>query len=171
MHDSSAVAAGETAASASTVGSASRVLAGLRIYLGLVFLIAVLPKIKAGSGFTAMMSGFLQHVGLSDAHPFYKPFIADVILPRAGLFAALVVAGELFVGLALVAGVVTRLAALVAMMLVVNYMSAKGAWFWHPSSNDAAFFVIALALLIGRAGRIWGVDRRLAERWPAVPLW
>lgn len=55
--------------------------------------------------------------------------------------------------------------------IVLNYMFAKGMWFWVPASNDAAFFFIALVLLLGAAGRSFGVDAWLHRRYPGVPLW
>jgi uncharacterized membrane protein YphA (DoxX/SURF4 family) len=149
----------------------SALFAFLRIYLGVVFLIAVSAKLRAQPSFTPGLVGFLQHLALENAHPFYRPFVTDVVLPHAGFFAKLVIVGELLVGLALVTGTATRLAAVGAMVLVLNYMFAKGAWFWTPSSNDAAFFFIALVVGLSRAGRTFGVDRLLARRWPNVPLW
>ncbi len=83
----------------------------------------------------------------------------SVVLPHAGTFAILVSWGEVLIGLALVLGLATRFAAAAAFLLVLNYMFAKGAWFWTPSSNDAADAAIALALLIGAAGRTCGSGR------------
>jgi len=77
----------------------------------------------------------------------------------------------LLTGLSLLAGAATRAGCLGAMFLTLNYMFSKGAWFWWPSSNDAAFFFIALTLALGSAGRVFGVDQYLARRWPAVPAW
>jgi uncharacterized membrane protein YphA (DoxX/SURF4 family) len=75
------------------------------------------------------------------------------------------------VGVLLVLGLFSRMAAVIALLLVVNYMLAKGAWFWYPSSNDAAFGMIAIALLIGAGGRTLGLDTLVARRWPRSPLW
>ena len=86
-------------------------------------------------------------------------------------FAALVSWGELLVGVTLILGLLTRFSAAVALVLALNYMFAKGAWFWTPSSSDAAFVAIALALLIGAAGRTLGLDAFLARRWPRSPFW
>jgi uncharacterized membrane protein YphA (DoxX/SURF4 family) len=115
----------------------------LRVYLGVVFLLAAWPKVR-------------------------EDFIP---LPNASVFAALVTWGELFVGITLVVGLVTRFSATLALVLTVNSMLAKGAWFWSPSSHNAAFAVISLALLIGAAGRTFGLDALLARRWPRSPLW
>ena len=141
----------------------------LRVYLGVVFLVAALPKLK--QDFTPGLTGFVQQVGLQRGHQFYQQFLEQVVLPNAPVFAALVTGGELFVGVTLILGLLTRFSAAVGLVLVLNYMFAKGAWFWTPSSNDAAFVAIALALLIGAAGRTFGLDAFLARRWPRSPFW
>jgi thiosulfate dehydrogenase [quinone] large subunit len=141
----------------------------LRVYLGAIFVTAALPKVQ--QDFTPGLIGFVQQVGLERGHPFYQPFLERVVLTNAPFFAALVTWSELLVGVALVLGLFTRFAAAAALVLALNYMFAKGAWFWTPSSNDAAFVAIALALLIGAAGRTLGVDAFLARRWPRSPLW
>lgn len=141
----------------------------LRVYLGVVFLVASLPKLQ--ENFTPGLVGFLERVALERGHPFYREFIQQVVLPNASVFAAMVTWGELLVGVLLILGLFTRLSAVVALVLTVNYMFAKGAWFWTPSSNDAAFAAISVALLIGAAGRTLGLDAFLAQRWPRSPLW
>jgi uncharacterized membrane protein YphA (DoxX/SURF4 family) len=113
----------------------------LRIYLGVIFLLAAWPELTGAS--------------------------APSALPGA----ALIPWAELLVGLTLVLGLFTRLSAAVVLLLVANRMYATGAWFRDPSSNDTAFAVIALALLIGAAGRTFGLDALLAKRWPRSPLW
>ncbi len=141
----------------------------LRVYLGTVFLVAALPKLR--QDFTATLTGFVQLVALEKAHRFYLPFLEQVVLPNAAAFAALITWAELLVGVTLILGLLTRFSAAVALILTLNYMFAKGAWFWTPSSHDAAFVAISLALVIGAAGRTLGLDAFLARRWPRSPLW
>jgi thiosulfate dehydrogenase [quinone] large subunit len=141
----------------------------LRIYLGVVFLLAALPKLSRD--FTPALVGFLEEVALTKGHPFYHEFVRQVAMPNAAVFAWLVTWGELAVGVLLILGLLTRLSAMVALLLALNYMLAKGAWFWTASSTDAAFAVISLALMVGAAGRTLGVDSFLARRWPRSPLW
>jgi uncharacterized membrane protein YphA (DoxX/SURF4 family) len=141
----------------------------LRIYLGVIFLLAAWPKLRGD--FTPRLIEFLEKVALERGHPFYQEFVQRFVLPNASLVAALVTWGELLAGLTLVLGLMTRLSATVALILAVNYMFAKGAWFWHSSSNDGAFAAIAVALLIGAAGRTFGIDALLAKRWPRSPFW
>lgn len=151
--------------------AALALLAILRVYLGLVFLIAVWPKLGPAPGFAPRLRGFLQGLALEHAHPFYRPFLARVVTPHARLFASLVVAGESVAALSLVTGTATRLGAGIAMILLLNYMLAKGMWLWTPASNDAALFLIAAAVGAGAAGRVAGFDAFLAREWPRVPLW
>jgi thiosulfate dehydrogenase [quinone] large subunit len=141
----------------------------LRIYLGIIFLLAAWPKVQ--EDFAPGLTRFLDQVALTKGHPFYQPFIREVVIPHTTLFATLIVWGELLVGISLVLGLATRLSAVTALLLTVNYMLAKGAWPWTPSSNDAAFAAIAVALIVGAAGRTLGLDAFLAKRWPRSPLW
>jgi uncharacterized membrane protein YphA (DoxX/SURF4 family) len=113
----------------------------LRIYLGVVILLAGWPKVRG------------------DLIPYSSPLVS------------LVGWGELLVGITLILGLVTRFSAAAALVLLLNNMVAKGAWYWTPSSSDAAFAVISVALLIGAAGRTVGLDGFLARRWPRSPFW
>jgi len=91
-------------------------------------------------------------------------------LPEASYLAALTV-GELLVGLALVLGVLTRLSAVAALVISVGYFRSTGAWLDPTGSGHAAHAAIAIALLVGAAGRTLGLDAVLARRWPRSPLW
>ncbi|HET9341593.1 MAG TPA: DoxX family membrane protein [Candidatus Eremiobacteraceae bacterium] len=148
---------------------ANNALVLLRLFLGVTFAIAVYPKLAAGAQYPVMLRAFLERFALANAHPFYAAFLSGTVLPHIATFGVLIQIAETFVALALISGTATRLAAVVAMFLVTNYMFAKGLWWWYPSSNDAADFMIALALIIGSAGRTFGVDALLAERFPKVP--
>lgn len=141
----------------------------LRLQLGVVLLVAGIPKVTGD--FTPHLVDFLNHVALDHGHPFYQQFVHAVVLPHAATFAVLVSWGEVLAGGALVLGLATRIVAAAVFLLMLNYMFAKGAWPWTPSSNDAAYAAIALALLIGAAGRTLGIDEFLARRWPRSPLW
>lgn len=142
-----------------------------RLFLGVIFAVAVYHKFTAGPpGFSVTLAGFLQHM-LPDAHPLYQAFVHAVVLPNVRTFAILVMAGELFVAIGMLFGVATRLASVVAVCLLLNYMLAKGLNFWTPSSNDAADIILAIVVGVGAAGRVFGVDRVLAQRWPNIPLW
>jgi thiosulfate dehydrogenase [quinone] large subunit len=144
-------------------------LALLRVYLGVILLITVAGKLTRTTPFSNEMLGFLQ--AMHSTSPWYHQFLQRVVIPNATLFSVLVMAGELAAGIALLTGTVTRVGAAIAMFLFLNYMLAKGRWFWSPDSEDAAVFLIALVVLLGRAGRVAGVDGLLARRWPNAPFW
>src|ERR1700674_3708882 len=99
----------------------------LRIQMGVVFLLAGLPKIR--EDFTPKLLDFLHNVALVKGHPFYQDFVHAVVLPHARVFAALISWGEVLVGAALLLGLFTRFAAAAALLLALNYLFAKGAWF------------------------------------------
>ena len=141
-----------------------------RIFLGTIFAIAVRGKIVSAVPFKVVLAGFLGQI-LPNAHPLYQAFAHSAVLPNVGVVAVLVIVGELFVTVAMIFGITTRLAALVAICLLTNYMLAKGMNLWTPASNDAADIIMAIVVGIGAAGRAWGVDRVLAERFPRVWLW
>ena len=146
-------------------------LAILRIYLGVILLITVLGKLTRDQAFSVELAGYLNGFALGRAAPWYRAFLAGVVLPHLQLFSVLVMTGEVVAGLGLLTGTATRAAALVAMFLFCNYMFSKGRIFWSPDSQDAAVFFAALVVFLGRAGRSWGVDRWLARRWPGGVLW
>ncbi len=151
-------------------GRVSRwLLVVLRLHLGVILLLTVTGKLTADGPFSEQLLQFVQRgAGRPGA---YGAFLREVVIPHATLFSYLVMNGELFAGLSLLLGAVTRLGAGVAMFLFLNYMLAKGRWFWSPDSEDAAVLLSALVVLIGAAGRTLGVDAWFRRRWPSVPLW
>jgi uncharacterized membrane protein YphA (DoxX/SURF4 family) len=140
-----------------------------RLFLGVIFSVAAYSKI-AGGGFAGHVSGFLSQV-LVNSTPAYQAFTRAVVLPHVGIVATLIVIGEAFVGIAMLAGFATRLASVVAVLLLANYMLAKGMTLWSPASNDAADIMLAIIVGVGAAGSVWGVDAALKRRYPRIPLW
>ncbi|GHN00443.1 hypothetical protein WSM22_19320 [Cytophagales bacterium WSM2-2] len=126
-------------------------------------MITVIGKLTDSTPFAQSMMGFLKAFA-SRENAFYVHFVKSVVTPNAALFSYLVMTGELIAGIGLLTGAFTRISACIAMVMFLNYMFAKGAWFWSPNSQDAAVFFIALAVFISRAGRVWGVDYFLERR-------
>lgn len=123
----------------------------LRVYLGVVFLFSAWPKLKHGVG--PELTRLLEQGG------------------GGGQVGVLIAWGELLVGCCLILGLGTRLAAALALLLAATYMLADGSWFSAPSSSYTAWAMVSLALLIGAAGRTFGLDAFLAKRWPRSPFW
>jgi len=143
----------------------------LRLHLGVILLITDLGKLGRAEPFSVELLGFLQGFSMRVASGPYKQFLQSVVIPHATLFSYLVMAGELIAGLSLLFGLGRRLGAAIAMFLFLDYMLAKGRLFWSPDSEDAAVFFSAMVVLLGSAGRVFGVDAYLARRWPRIPLW
>jgi uncharacterized membrane protein YphA (DoxX/SURF4 family) len=106
---------------------------------------------------------------VANAEAFYRPFLESVVQPNVLLFAQLVTIGEWVAGILLLLGLLTRLGALVGMVLVLNYMLMKGL----PAlggSVDRLFFLAFLAFLLGSAGLVWGLDGALPRTLAANPV-
>jgi uncharacterized membrane protein YphA (DoxX/SURF4 family) len=130
-------------------------------------LYTVIGKLAASTPFSAEMLDFINfEIKAGRPSAFYTSFLQSVVIPNAKLFSYLVMAGELIAGIGLLLGAFARISALIALLLFLNYMLAKGRWFWSPDSEDAAVFFIALVLMLGRAGRFFGLDSILEKRWP-----
>jgi len=76
---------------------------------------------------------------------------------------------EISFGVLLVIGLFTRPVAFFAFLYLTSlWISEWGtAWIWELLVPMMA----ALGVSIGRAGRAWGVDAWLAQRWPNPPWW
>ena len=159
-----------SSASNSFRSTSRALLAFLRIYLGVILFITVLGKLTRDNPFATEMLGFLNGVARRGALSWYTDFVQQIVIPHATLFSYLVMTGELVAAISLLTGTATRIGALVAMFLFLNYMLAKARMFWSPDSEDAAVFFIALVVFLGRAGRVWGIDGFLARRWPNLWL-
>lgn len=108
----------------------------LRVYLGYEWLYAGYEKVinpagawigaNAGTAITGFLNGSLQKVG--GAHPdvsgWYAYLIQHVALPNATLFSYMVTYGEVAIGLALIFGLFTGLAAFFATFMNFNFMLA-----------------------------------------------
>jgi uncharacterized membrane protein YphA (DoxX/SURF4 family) len=143
----------------------------LRLHLGVILIITDLGKMFGSQPFADEMLGFISGGLKRPGFAWYHHFLSDVVIPHATLFAMLVMIGELVAGLSLLTGTLTRAGAAIAMVLFLNYMWTKGRWFWSPDSEDAAVFFSALVVMLGAAGRKFGLDSYLARRWPRALLW
>lgn len=140
----------------------------LRIYLGIALIVAAWLKLKRD--YAAELGDVLRGESVASSPMWYQPFAAQVLLPRVALVAALIVWGELLAGCCLVLGLGTRLAAALAFLIALSLTLTEGS-FWTVSSSYPGWMMVSLALLVGAAGRTFGLDAFLAARWPRSPLW
>ena len=101
--------------------------------------------------------------------PPYRYFVAHVALNFDHPLTVLVIIGELAVGSGLVLGLFTRLTAVVALFMNVNFLLMNGP---SPGSGglDAVFIVAELLLFAFAARQAVSADRLLARRGILSPL-
>jgi uncharacterized membrane protein YphA (DoxX/SURF4 family) len=110
-----------------TGGFALRVLA---VMLG-VFLVAMsLTKVAWLTDSSILLQKLQQW--LPNAPPSVRWYLETVCIPGAPLFARLVPIGEFCAGIALIVGFWTRMAAIAAFLMVLNFHFATSA-FWSPA--------------------------------------
>jgi len=160
----------------------ARGLAALRIFFGLILFSNGLAKLfEFRSVDVGPYSSFLinraearsildfetnQRGGDGTDLALIKDIVNDVVLPSWDVFQWLVTALELGAGAALVLGLATRGAALLALgqqlFLQLVYLSS-GRWMWEQPHEWVPLLILALI----PAGRAWGLDARFARRgWP-----
>ena len=148
----------------------------LRITVGIIILVTWYDNFRGGLYTADGLTGFFNWLfdpenGNGSSLLFVKAYLDSFIAPIAGPFATFQMIAELVMGLALVLGFFTRLFSLAAMFFFANlFLSYFGGqeWIW----TYVLLFMSALTIMIGAAGRKWGIDRLFLEKWgePQVPL-
>ncbi|HEY8425382.1 MAG TPA: DoxX family membrane protein [Limnochordales bacterium] len=144
-----------------------RVVFGLlRIWLGFQWLEAGLGKVTnpawVGENAGVAISGFFKGAIAKAAgdhpavQPWYAAFLENVALPNATLFSYLVAFGEVLVGLGLIFGVLTTVAALAGAFMNLNFMLAG-----TTSTNPILYTVAIVILLAGARASYFGLDTYL----------
>jgi len=95
--------------------------------------------------------------------------IMGLMASHAAMAAPLQAIAEISLGILLVIGLLTRPVALAAFLYLGSlWISELGtSWIWELLVPVLA----SLGLVVGRAGRAWGIDALLARRWPSSPWW
>lgn len=139
----------------------------IRLFTGWVFLTEALSKLSTGWIATGKLAGVVSG-WLKDgrAYGFYQTFLREAVIPHSIGFSYLVVAGELLVGAALLAGLFSRWAALGGMFLALNYMLGRGDGI--GPNPTAPIVAICLTMVLAPCGRALGVDAALRGK---VPSW
>lgn len=129
--------------------SGARALRVLSLAMGVFFLFMGLDKI-AWLNDPGLLSTQLGG-WLSTAPAPSRWYVQHIALPGAPVFARLVLAGELAVGLAMLAGFQVRLAAITGLFMVVNFHFAMGvmlqwAYLWNGYGPPVLGSLLALAI-------------------------
>lgn len=144
----------------------------LRLFLGFKFLQAGWQRLPL-LGDPAPLRRQIALWAADQAHPFwgYQEFLKNVVLPQIGLWNTLLILGELMVGFLLLAGALSRLAALIALGIAVNHWFAVGHGRPELTGQSEALALIALVVCLAGAGRTFGLDTFLSRRFPRALFW
>ncbi len=140
-------------------------LAFLRIAAGISLFTSGLQKLAWFGGTAPLdqkLADWSAHPGSAMAGK-YLAFAAA----HHGLFARLVVLGELGLGLLLIVGLLTPLAAILAFVMVAQFQFASGQMFamnYLRGQAPFAYLLIYPVLFFGRAGTALGLDGMLSRR-------
>ena len=143
---------------------------GVLTKLGVTLAFGFLPVPAASARWVATMPKLLAKYAADNPFPAYRAYLLDTVIPDASFYANLTAFGEVFVGISLLAGLITPLGALVGFALTIFY----GLAVQHMSSGQLGFHVMLGAMMIAfffsRSGRTWGADAWLRSRFPASSM-
>ena len=155
-----------------------RWLAVLRIGVGAWFLKGILTKVnftllwgfvpflEANVRWTRVMPIIVNSFASEHPVEWYGAFLVDTVVANPSLFANLTALGETAVGVGLVLGIATRPVSLVGLFIMANYGLAN---FWTGFSQQGFHALLVLCMLafaVAGAGRAWGADGWLRDRYP-----
>jgi uncharacterized membrane protein YphA (DoxX/SURF4 family) len=140
-------------------------MAMLRILVGIMFLSTWGVNILKGFYTADGLLLFFTEIYPQSENPlgFYAAFINGMILPIRGVFAPFQLVSEGILGLALLIGAFTPFFSLAGIFFLVNTFLASLGHDW-PWSYLLPIGILA-ATFFTRAGRVWGLDALLLNRF------
>jgi uncharacterized membrane protein YphA (DoxX/SURF4 family) len=157
---------------ATTVAHPSQAAIGLaivRLTIGAMFISVFFENLGKGLYRAAGYAGLINYYIKASHAPAAWKAVMGLAANHAAMAAPMQGMTEISLGILLVIGLLTRPAAFVAFLFLGSlWMSEWGtAWIWELLVPVLA----SLGLALGSAGRRWGVDAWLSQRWPSSPLW
>jgi uncharacterized membrane protein YphA (DoxX/SURF4 family) len=161
--------ASPTLATKSKQQSSAHGLALVRVTIGTMFIWVFFENLGKGLYTAAGYAGLIRHYIEASHAPAAWKAVMGLAANNASIAAPMQGLTEISLGILLVTGLLTRPAALAAFLFLGSlWISELGtAWIWELLVPMLA----SLGLAIGRAGRSWGIDARLAQRRPDSPWW
>lgn len=144
-------------------------LALVRLTIGAMFIWVFFENLGKGLYTAGGYSNLINYYIKSGHSPAAWKAVMGLVASHAALAAPMQAMTEISLGILLVIGLLTRPVAFVAFLYLGSlWVSEWGtAWIWELLVPVLA----SLGLALGRAGRAWGVDARLSQRWPSSPWW
>ena len=158
----------EAARSAQLLDAANG-LALVRVTIGSMFVWVFFENLGKGLYTPAGYGGLISYYIKASHSPAAWKAVMGLMASHAAVAAPIQAITEISLGILLVIGLLTRPAAFVAFLFLGSlWISEWGtSWIWELLVSVLA----CLGLAVGRAGRKWGVDAWLAQRWPSSWWW
>ena len=144
-------------------------LAIVRVTIGAMFVWVFFENLGKGLYTPAGYAGLINYYIKASHCPAIWKSVMALAANHATIAAPMQGLTEISLGVLLVIGLLTRPAAFVAFLFLGSlWISEWGtSWIWELLVPVLA----SLGLAIGRAGRRWGVDAWLSQRWPSSLWW
>jgi uncharacterized membrane protein YphA (DoxX/SURF4 family) len=149
--------------------AAANGLAIVRVTIGAMLVWVFFENLGKGLYTPAGYAGLINYYIKSSHSPAVWKAVMGLAASHAAMAAPLQAIAEISLGILLVIGLLTRPVALAAFLYLGSlWISELGtSWIWELLVPVLA----SLGLVVGRAGRAWGVDALLARRWPSSLWW
>ncbi len=144
-------------------------MAIMRLGLGAMFLYVFFENLNKGLYGKDGYSGLINYYVEKGHAPGLWKNIMRLMASNAGIAGPIQAVTEISFGLFLLLGLLTRPVALAAFLFLASlWVSEWGtAWVWELLVP----MIAAFSVMVGCAGRKWGIDAVLARKYPGSPLW
>jgi uncharacterized membrane protein YphA (DoxX/SURF4 family) len=144
-------------------------LAIVRVTMGALFVSVFFENLGKGLYRPAGYAGLIEYYIKRGHAPAIWKAVMALAASHAAIAAPMQAVTEISLGILLLIGLLTRPVAFIAFLYLGSlWMSEWGtAWIWELLVPVLACLGVAL----GSAGRRWGIDAWLSQRWPDSPLW
>jgi len=157
------------AATVSHQGPAANGLAIVRVTIGAMLVWVFFENLGKGLYKSAEYAGLIHYYIDKGHSPAVWKAVERIVANHAAMAAPGQAVTEISLGILLVIGLLTRPVAFMAFLYLGSlWMSEWGtSWIWELLVPVLA----SLGVAIGSAGRAWGLDAWVAQRWPSAPWW
>lgn len=144
-------------------------LAILRIGLGALFISVFFENLGKGLYGPSGYSGLINYYIEKGHAPQALKAVMGLMASHASVAGPIQGFTEITFGVLLLVGFLTRPVALGAFLFLTTLWIAEWgtAWIWELLIP----MLVALSLMIGAAGRKWGIDALMMRRFPRFPVW
>lgn len=134
----------------------------LRLYLGYSWLMAGIGKVtsdawtgsNAGVAIKGFLGGALAKAEAGEVSGWYAKFLEAIVIPNSVLFSYMVAWGEVLIGVGLIIGVLTGIAAFFGALMNISFLLAG-----TISTNPVMFMIAMVLIMAWKVAGWYGLDR------------